>query len=268
MAVTVGSGPHVPVPPVARPAPCRAPAGDVPDAAPSRKDASVRKVFQAELHQVGEELIQIATLVREALARAKQALLDADIQLAEEVISNDARIDFLQNDLDERSIDILALQSPVASDLRMIVGALRMSASLERAGDLARHLAQTVRLRYPEPVVPEPLVETFTRMFDLDLRIVDQVIEVLQTRDLSRADDIFALKAEVNALHRSVFDVLADPGWSSSVPTAVDVTLCSRYLERIGDHGVSVTRKVSYLVTGDWAPSSEDHPTGHGHVGG
>ena len=154
----------------------------------------MRKVFQAELHQVGEELIQIATLVREALARAKDALLDADIQLAEEVISNDARIDFLQNDLDERSIDILALQSPVASDLRMIVGALRMSASLERAGDLARHLAQAVRIRYPEPVIPEPLVETFTRMFDLDLQILDRVIQVLQTRDLSLADDIYSLK--------------------------------------------------------------------------
>ena len=71
----------------------------------------VRKVFQAELHQVGEELIQIATLVQQALGSARTAFLDADIQVAEEVISNDARIDFLQNDLDERSIDILALQS-------------------------------------------------------------------------------------------------------------------------------------------------------------
>lgn len=72
----------------------------------------MRKVFQAELHQVGEELIQIATLVQQALASARTAFLDADIQVAEEVISNDARIDFLQNDLDERSIDILALQAP------------------------------------------------------------------------------------------------------------------------------------------------------------
>jgi Na+/phosphate symporter len=183
LAVTVAAGVLAPGPHVIRPAPRRTPAAAAADAAASRKDASVRKVFQAELHQVGEELIQIATLVREALARAKDALLDADIQLAEEVISNDARIDFLQNDLDERSIDILALQSPVASDLRMIVGALRMSASLERAGDLARHLAQAVRIRYPEPVIPEPLVETFTRMFDLDLQILDRVIQVLQTRD-------------------------------------------------------------------------------------
>ncbi|MEX5268235.1 MULTISPECIES: phosphate signaling complex protein PhoU [Kocuria] len=227
----------------------------------------MRKVFQAELHQVGEELIQIATLVQQALGSARTAFLDADIQVAEEVISNDARIDFLQNDLDERSIDILALQSPVASDLRMIVGALRMSASLERMGDLARHLAQLARLRFPEPVLPEAMRGHFEEMFDIDARLVERVISVLEDRDISEADQIFALKSELNLKHQQVFEMLADPNWDSSVPTAVDVTLASRYLERIGDHGVSVARKVSYLVTGDWAPATDSHPTGHGHIG-
>ena len=227
----------------------------------------MRKVFQAELHQVGEELIQIATLVQQALKNARVAFLDADVQVAEEVISNDARIDFLQNDLDERAIDILALQSPVASDLRMIVGALRMSASLERMGDLARHLAQLTRMRFPEPVLPESLNDHFAEMFDIDLRLLERVISVLEDRDMAVADEIYALKTELNKKHQQVFDILADPNWSSSVPTAVDVTLASRYLERIGDHGVSVARKVSYLVTGDWAPASDTHPTGHGHIG-
>lgn len=146
----------------------------------------MRKVFQAELHQVGEELIQIATLVQQALASARTAFLDADIQVAEEVISNDARIDFLQNDLDERSIDILALQAPVASDLRMIVGALRMSASLERMGDLARHLAQLARLRFPEPVLPEAMRAHFDEMFEIDLKLISRVISVLGNRDISQ----------------------------------------------------------------------------------
>lgn len=227
----------------------------------------MRKVFQAELHQVGEELIQIATLVQQALASARTAFLDADIQVAEEVISNDARIDFLQNDLDERSIDILALQAPVASDLRMIVGALRMSASLERMGDLARHLAQLARLRFPEPVLPESMRAHFDEMFEIDLKLISRVISVLGNRDISQSDEIFALKSELNLKHQQVFEMLAAPEWNSSVPTAVDVTLASRYLERIGDHGVSVARKVSYLVTGDWAPATDTHPTGHGHYG-
>ena len=165
----------------------------------------MRKVFQAELHQVGEELIQIATLVHQALGSARTAFLDADIQVAEEVISNDARIDFLQNDLDERSIDILALQSPVASDLRMIVGALRMSASLERMGDLARHLAQLARLRFPEPVLPESMRGHFEQMFDIDLKLIARVITALEDRDISETDEIFALKSELNVKHQQVF---------------------------------------------------------------
>ena len=149
----------------------------------------------------------------------------------------------------------------------MIVGALRMSASLERMGDLARHLAQLARLRFPEPVLPEAMRGHFEKMFDIDARLVERVISVLEDRDISEADQIFALKSELNLKHQQVFEMLADPDWDSSVPTAVDVTLASRYLERIGDHGVSVARKVSYLVTGDWAPATDSHPTGHGHIG-
>lgn len=227
----------------------------------------MREVFQAELKQVGDELVEISRMVHRALTDARQAFLDADLETAQEVIAGDARIDFMQNELDERSIDILALQAPVASDLRMIVGALRMSSSLERMGDLARHLAQDARRRYPEPVLPQHLTETFARMFDLDLAIIDGVIQILETRDMSVADDIYTKKAEVNQLHQDVFNALGSDDWDSPVTTAVDVTLSARYLERIGDHGVSVARKVAYLVTGEWTPSATmDRPTGHGHI--
>ncbi|KAA9393518.1 phosphate signaling complex protein PhoU [Kocuria coralli] len=227
----------------------------------------MREVFQAELKQVGEELVEIATLVHKALSEARQAFLEADLETAQEVIAGDARIDFMQNELDERSIDILALQAPVASDLRMIVGALRMSSSLERMGDLARHLAQDARRRYPDPVLPEQLVATFSRMFDLDLEIIDGVVQILETRDMGVADTIYAKKAEVNGLHQDIFNALSSDSWDSPVSTAVDVTLSARYLERIGDHGVSVARKVAYLVTGEWTPSATmDRPTGHGHI--
>ena len=107
----------------------------------------------------------------------------------------------------------------------------------------------------------------FEQMFDIDLKLLTRMISVLEDRDISEADEIFALKSELNLKHQQVFEMLAAPDWDSSVPTAVDVTLASRYLERIGDHGVSVARKVSYLVTGDWAPVSDTHPTGHGHIG-
>lgn len=216
----------------------------------------MRKVFQAELHQIGEELIGISQLVAEAMQKASSAFDAADTELAEEVIAGDARIDFLQRDLDEKAIDVLALQGPVAGDLRMIVGALRMSASLERMGDLARHIAQLTRLRFPVNVVPEVIRPDFRELAELDIKIARKVTEVLETRNLALSNEIYAHNARVNELHAGVFKAIAAPDWRESAPTSVDVTLASRYFERFADHGVSVTRKVTYLVTGEWQPAA------------
>ncbi|MDO5743214.1 MAG: phosphate signaling complex protein PhoU [Micrococcaceae bacterium] len=214
----------------------------------------MRKVFHADLQQIGEELIQMSRLVATAMERAYESFAGADIELAEEVIAEDAKIDFLQNQLDERAIDVLALQGPVASDLRMIVGSLRMSASLERMGDLARHVAQLARLRFPQQVVPEALAPTFKTMAELDIAIAGKVGELLESRDLAIAREIIDLNARIDELHVSIFKAVAAPEWNLSGPTTADITLTSRYMERFGDHGVSVARKVSYLVTGEWEP--------------
>ncbi|WP_104087289.1 phosphate signaling complex protein PhoU [Arthrobacter sp. GMC3] len=214
----------------------------------------MRKVFQAELHQIGEGLIEISSLVNEAIEKSTQAFATANLQTAQEVIAADARIDFLQNDLDERAIDVLALQGPVASDLRMIVGSLRMSASLERMGDLARHISQLTRLRFPNHVIPASLTATFAELAQLDILISEKVTELLDSRDLELVSDITAAKAQISKLHRTVFQTMAAPEWQETAATTVDVTLASRYFERFGDHGVSVARKVSYLVTGEWQP--------------
>ncbi|GAA4367322.1 phosphate signaling complex protein PhoU [Paeniglutamicibacter cryotolerans] len=216
----------------------------------------MRKVFQAELQQIGEELIQMSQLVAQAMARAYEAFENVDTELAQEVIAEDARIDFLQTQLDERAIDVLALQGPVASDLRMIVGSLRMSASLERMGDLARHVAQLARLRFPQQVVPAKLAPVFAEMAELDIRIAVLLGELLETRELDIARQIIKLNEQIDALHASVFKMVASPDWTETAPTTADVTLTSRYLERFGDHGVSVARKVNYLVTGEWDPDA------------
>lgn len=216
----------------------------------------MRKVFQAELSQVSEELVQISSLVGQAIVRARESLFGPDLELAQEVISADARIDFLQNDLDERAIDILALQGPVASDLRVIVGSLRMSASLERMGDLARHIAQLARLRFPHLVIPERMQATFEEMAELDIQISSDLTQLLQERDLDLVTSIASANNRIDQLHSGVFKTVADKDWTESPATTVDVTLASRYFERFGDHGVSVARKVSYLVTGQWQPET------------
>ncbi|GAA2202836.1 phosphate signaling complex protein PhoU [Sinomonas flava] len=212
----------------------------------------MRKVFQAELQEVREELAEIAKLVAEALSKAVTSFETADVELAQEVIAADAHIDFKQTALDEKAIEILALQGPVASDLRIIVGSLRMSASLERMGDLARHIAQLARLRYPENAAPAAVRPTFSRMAELDQLIIESVAELLETHDMSLVAKIQGANAEIDELHASVFRSVADPSWSESPSSTVDAALASRYLERFADHGVSVARKVSYLVTGEW----------------
>ena len=219
----------------------------------------MRKVFQEELTQVGDQLVEISRLVSEAMDKATTSFQVADVDLAQDVIAADARIDFLQNSLDERAIDILALQGPVASDLRMIVGSLRMSASLERMGDLARHLAQLARLRFPSTVIPESMTGTFKSMAELDQEIADKLTVLLETRDLEVARDILKANTAINDLHLSVFKAIAAPEWAESPATTVDVALASRYFERFADHGVSVAQMVTYLVTGAWQPSGTEH---------
>ena len=224
-----------------------------------RKDAYVRKVFQEELTQVGDQLVEISRLVSEAIGKATTSFQVADVDLAQDVIAADARIDFLQNSLDERAIDILALQGPVASDLRMIVGSLRMSASLERMGDLARHIAQLARLHFPSTVIPASMTETFKELAELDQLIADKLTVLLETRDLEVARDILKANSAINDLHLSVFKAIARSDWQESPATTVDVALASRYFERFADHGVSVAQKVTYLVTGAWQPNSSEH---------
>lgn len=197
----------------------------------------------------------MSVLVSQAIEKASTALHTVDLELAQEVISQDARIDFLQNDLDERAIEILALQSPVASDLRTIVASLRMSASLERMGDLARHVARLTRLRYPAAAIPERLSATFREFADLDQAIAGKVTHLLAERDLDLAHQISVHNNRVNELHAGVFTALAADDWNEPAARTVDVALASRYFERFADHGVSVAFKVNYLVSGEWQPA-------------
>lgn len=212
----------------------------------------MRKLFQEDLHNLGDQLADIAALVAEAMDKAYRSFESADVQLAEEVIAADARIDAKQNDLDEKAIELLALQGPVASDLRLIVGALRMSTSLERMGDLARHIAQLTRLRYPDPVSPEPLVPVYREMAQKDVLLAKKLVELLVTRQLSLVSEIFALNEQINELHAGIFTTIARSDWDAAAAVTADSTLASRFFERFGDHGVSVAKKIQYLVTGEW----------------
>lgn len=211
----------------------------------------MRELFTRELDQVGLDLIQMAGHVAVAVDQATTALKTADLALAEKVIDSDAAIDDLERILDERCVDLLARQAPVAGDLRLVVTALRMSASIERMGDLARHVAQIARGRYPQHAVPAHLSETFDQMGAAAVQAARSVAELLETRDLVLAARIEEADDILDNLHRDTFRATLTQRDELTSQQIVDITLLGRYYERFGDHAVSVARRVAYLVTGD-----------------
>jgi phosphate transport system protein len=216
----------------------------------------MREVFQQELQDVQERLTEIAGLVESAITRATQAFGDSDVALAEEVIADDEKIDLAANSLDEIAIDILARQAPVARDLRVVVTALRVSSSLERMGDMAEHIAQLARQRFPEKVVPKGLRSTFKEMGRHDVAMAQKLTRLLATEDIALSAEIRDEDDAVDELHASVFDFVLGEAWKGGPIDTVDATLASRYHERFADHAVSIAKKVEYLATGDWTGAS------------
>jgi len=213
----------------------------------------IRSVFQDELDGVSQTLFELNVMVSDSMAKSSRAILEKNIQLAEEVITFDENIDAVQHDLDARIIDIIARQQPVASDLRALITALRMSADLERMGDLAHHVAKIVRLRHPESAVPAELLELVESLGVTAEKIATKTGVVLSTRDTALAAQVERDDDEMDLLHRQLISKLVEPTWSHGVETAVDLTLLGRYYERYADHAVSVARRVIFLVTGKFA---------------
>jgi len=213
----------------------------------------LRSAFQDELDGVTQTLVDLSALVSDAVTRATHALLNADIKEAEEVIAADDRIDDIQHELDARIIDIIARQQPVASDLRALVTALRMSADLERMGDMAHHIAKITRLRHPNSAVPPELLSTIEEMGRVARLISDKVGGVINSRDVDTALEVEKDDDEMDRLHRKLFTTLMDESWSHGTESAIDITLIGRYYERYADHAVSVARRVYFLVTGKFS---------------
>ncbi len=195
----------------------------------------------------------MASLVKVAMSDATTALLNADLALAEKVIAADSEIDTIQHDLDARTINLMARQQPVASDLRTLVTSLRMSADLERMGDLAHHVAKQARMRFPNCAVPAELTATITSMGTVANALIDKLSSVMEHKDAVRALEIETDDDEMDKLHRQLIATLLDDNWKHGVESAIDMTLLGRYYERCADHAVSIARRVYFLVTGEYA---------------
>ena len=211
----------------------------------------MRESYREQLDTISAELVQMTQLAGSAMTLATQALLDADLPLAEQVIKDDQELDDLNQALEDKCFELAALQQPVATDLRIVMSGLRISASLERMGDLAAHVAKQARLRYPQQSVPAELRATFVQLGSLCQEVVAKTGAVIATKDVSLTADIRRHDDEIDRLHRELFTVVLSPTWSHGVEAAIDVTLLSRYYERFADHAVTIARRVVHIVTGD-----------------
>jgi phosphate transport system protein len=218
----------------------------------------MREIFHGQLAALGAELSTMCGLVCAAMERATRALLDTELVLAEQVITGDAEIDHRGARCEEHACTLLALQAPVAGDLRTVVMAIRVCERIARMGDLARHIAEIARLRHPHCAVPAELIGQFADMGALAIaacRDLEHLIAAptgTHTPAQERADD------HIDRLHRLVLEMISHADPPHPIQTGVDVALLARYFERFADQAVAITRQLDFVVTGEMPPRS--HP--------
>ncbi|MBW3083848.1 Phosphate-specific transport system accessory protein PhoU [Austwickia sp. TVS 96-490-7B] len=212
----------------------------------------MRDAFHEDLDRISDQLVEMTALAGTAISQATIALLDADISVAEGVIAEDQHLDEIRSQVDDRAVDLLARQQPVATDLRMVVTAMQMAADLERMGDLAKHIAKVARLRFPDHAVPDHLRGIIEEMNSVAGSIATETGAVISSKNAHGAATLTQADDRMDELHKQVFTLLRDEDTRLSVETIIDITLLARYYERFADHAVLVTHRVAYLVTGQW----------------
>lgn len=214
----------------------------------------VRRNFHHELDVVRDDIVRMAGLVSEALARATRAFLDGDLSVADDLLKGDDVIDELALDVEEHCYQLLALQQPMASDLRALTTAIRLTAEIERSGDLVTNIVKAARRIYGTDIDPkvrgvlQELGEQVHRLFRLS-------IDAYVDHDVGLATALDDMDDTVDGLHVDFMESIFETHESGEIPlpVAVQLALVGRYYERIGDHAVNIGERVNYLCTG-WLP--------------
>lgn len=217
----------------------------------------MRNSYLDALDHIVEEMVTMTREVQDSVSKATFSLLNADQTVADEVIAGDAKVDALRERIEAEVFELLALQQPVAGDLRMLFAAVRMVSDLERMGDLSVHVAKVARLRMPEVACPDELRPTIERMAEVAVKMVGAAADVIADRDVEAAQALERDDEEMDELRRRSFRIMLSEDWQHGVEPAIDMALLGRYYERIADHAVSLARRVVYLVTGETPNSAE-----------
>ncbi|MGV9668493.1 phosphate signaling complex protein PhoU [Nocardia niigatensis] len=210
----------------------------------------MRTQYHADLARLARQLVAMCLHDRTAIASATNALLDADLEQAEHTIDVCAEIDAMRDSCEQAAVGLLALQAPVASELRQVVTALHLVSDLTRMSALASHIANVARRRHPDHAVPNSVRPIVAQMGEAAIAIVTSAAHVLDSRDPGDAARLDQQDDVMDELHRELFVTVLGANWTDGVTAAVDLTLLGRYYERFADHAVQVGRRTIFLATG------------------
>lgn len=210
----------------------------------------MRRVFRNQLQEFKHDISLMADFVRTALNSATRSLLEADLDLAEKVLSSVDTLEDLRMTAVKDAFQLLALEAPVARDLRIVVAGQHIVEDFTRMGALAVHVAKVARRRHPENAVPttiRPYIEEMARQCDNSAAKIQTLLREL---DVNTALELVEDDDAVDDIHRHIFQLTTQREWPHSVRAAVDVTLLSRYFERYSDHAVEIANRIVFIITG------------------
>jgi phosphate transport system protein len=221
----------------------------------------MRTAYHEQLDDLAARLGEMCGLAGAAMKRATQALLETDIAAAEEVISDHDQIVAMRAQVEKEAFALLALQQPVASELRAIFSSMQIIADAERMGALALHVAKIARREYPGQVLPEDVRQCFAEMGKAAIALGDSAKQVLVSRDPDQAAQLHEQDKAMNELYQQLFGVLLDREWQHGVSVGVQAALLGRFYERFADHAVEIGRRVIFMASG--VLPSEDEASTH-----
>ncbi|MFC4855744.1 phosphate signaling complex protein PhoU [Actinophytocola glycyrrhizae] len=211
----------------------------------------MRETFHSELAELRALLARMCEQAATAMRLATGAMLSADLDAAKGVLAADAAIDEMRDQCEEMAQQMLALQAPVAGDLRLVLSAIYCAERVERMGDLAEHIANTTCRVHPDQVVPTELRDTFDRLGAITSDMSARLVEHVAAPRAGAFAELDAIDQEVDDLHADVLHKITAKDWPHGVPMATTLALVARFYERYADQAVSAAKRVEFVCTGE-----------------
>ncbi|BBX97972.1 phosphate signaling complex protein PhoU [Mycobacterium lacus] len=219
----------------------------------------MRTVYHKQIAELTAQLGEMCGMAGAAMKRATQALLEADIAAAEQVIRDHEQIVAMRAQVEKEAFALLALQQPVAGELRTIFSATPIIADVERMGALAVHIAKIAAREHPKQVLPAEVRGCFADMARVAITLGDNAKQVLMSRDLQQAARLHEQDDAMDDLYRNLFSVLIDQEWKHGISVAVETALLGRFYERFADHAVEIGRRVIFMGGGALPAEDVNH---------